>query len=473
LAPAGHDEGSPAGQARAPQHWALGLVALLLPLQLWNAWAPEPVVWGLGRAPAWLVLAPLVFLARPVERSVLRYAVHLDLFRLERRSHRLLAYAALAVAAGIAFSHYGPYRGSPDYWLFTGFFEGSKAWPEPQTFWPAAPFSSGLHALVLRTIGDEAGWSVLKSMRNLNCVSGALFLFVLCLACETLFVRQRRLLAFGLLATLGQTLHLMGFIEFTPTGLPLALLYLVLGVRTARGACSPFWPAAVLLCTVFFHGSFYAFAPSLVLLCALRRPAGGPALRAAAPVGVFVAGVAAVYALLYTLGGLDDLGSITGTAGGPFVPLRAPSVDPLDPDAAVELKVARYTMFSLEHAAAVLETHLFLSVLSPLVPVLLVLGRRQLLADPAARFLLAAAAFAFAYACVWNPDFGPELDLDLYLVSPLALSLLGAYLAFGPAQLARSPRFALLLLAFSWVHLFAATSHWDAIWPRWRDVWRY
>ena len=461
-----------------------GGLLILVGCQLAQWWSKSEAIWGVAQVPLWLLLAPLPFLARPLATAAARGVARLDFFRLEPRWLRWLVYACLSLLAGFLSLKFAGLRGSKDFWFFEVFFRGHSGeerfayfFPDPQWYsgqvlFPSSPFSSALHALCYNTLGQRYGWELSECMKYLNCAAGAVYVFVLCVACEWIAAPRYRIWAWLLLMALGQTMYIAGYVEFTTTGFALLLLYLLLGVRAAQGRCPLFWPAGVLAVAVFFHGSYYCMAPSLAMLCLLRyHQTRGPAfdpragLRAAAPFAAFVLLVASVYAVLYTVGGMKGLGNISGAVGGPFVPLRKPDVSSDDLQAVAELRAFHYTMFSLAHVFAVVNTALFLSVLTPLIPPLIWVGRKKLVRDKGFVFLCTAALFALAYAFLWNPDYGPRPDIDLYCVSSLAASVLGAYMAFGPPRLAAGQRLGPALLVFSAVHLHAVFAYWYIIFP--------
>lgn len=239
---------------------------------------------------------------------------------------------------------------------------------------------------------------------------GVLFLVLAAWLAWTVTDRGRtRLLVFGLLAAAGATRLFYGYVETYPLLAVVTLLYLVLGVRYARGRGNPFVLAASACLVFLVHTSGLLLLPSLVTLVWVR---GGRA-RSALLVPVLV--LAGGHLVLMTQG--SGLPQALAAYRAFLLPLRDPSGPHF-----------QYGLFAPGHALDLLQAQMLVGPFSLVfVAVVLLFGGFRLLGTDG-RFLVLAGVSSFLLVFAFHHPIGPARQWDLFASANLIWVVLAALL---------------------------------------------
>lgn len=420
-----------------------GVAILLLGLRLLAPALSENLAWGLWpatylpRAAQWLLVLAAAFLALFGERlwlSAPRLAAALARVRFGSVPVRL----ALSLLAGALFYVFRiRHLGWGDAALLI------KALDDPYRLayvWQA-PLDVFIHARGFQLGSALFGWQdPLPVYTILSVAAGVLFVWVL-LGVASLLGRNRteRVLAVGVVATLGTMQLFFGYVENYPLMTLGVLLYIWAALRYLRGELALVWVAAILALTHAFHPSTIILTPSLLYLAFVASPlnsgnAGdaqsvlrGDRLRldwrrllsVGAPYALVFAGVVA----LMSSGqhGLDALMGADFPGGGDrswFVPLFQ-----------ITTKWQHYTMFSWGHLVDTVNQQLLVApmVWPSLILIAVFAWRRIPKGEPVGRYLALMAGFYLLLTLTWNADYGGQKDWDLFSPAALPAALLLAW----------------------------------------------
>ncbi len=252
-------------------------------------------------------------------------------------------------------------------------------------------------------------------------VAAALFWGI---ACEITPKNGSRVIALVVLGTMGLVQLYFGYIESYPTVSVAILAYLWLGLRRARGADHPLWPAIALAVAMACHLSCAFLAPSYLYLLLREKQSW---MKRVALALVPPAAAAALFVLL---------GYPPSRWLGAFrIAARA-----VESGHEAALYAKPYAAISLDHAWDVLNAVL----LALPVPALLLLAAvvsgtardgkatgTNLFGDPAAIFLAVAALPGFLLAAALVLPVAPAQDWDLTSILLLPLAVFGVKAGFS------------------------------------------
>lgn len=256
---------------------------------------------------------------------------------------------------------------------------------------------------------------------GLSVLSGALFV-VLAFWFARMIGKDgwEQAVVFGLLVTAGFTRLFYGYVETYPLLALVSFLYLVLGVRVARGKGSPLVLGAAVCAAFLVHSSAVILLPSFYYAVFRREASGRNAERWAAavlPVAVLAAGQ--IYLGARGTGLLDVFG---GYASRFF---------PLDGGLTPRLQ---YTLLDPGHFRDFFEAQMLLGPFSALFALVLLLFGGEKLLGKDGRFLLVAAIPWWILSFLLSPELGPARQWDLFAASAIPWVMIAALV------LARLPR---------------------------------
>ena len=211
--------------------------------------------------------------------------------------------------------------------------------------------------------------------------------------------RAERIVALGLLLTLGCVLYFFGYIETYALLLPVVLAYLITGVRVAQNRSTPYLSALLLGVLIPLHMVHVMFIPSLVVLawgCEQRVKAIGISL-----------GVTALLSCGFLwLSGIPPW-LIFGQAGeAPFLGFWTDFYRP-------------YGVISFGHVVDVLNQYLLIAPAA--VGIMFLCGRKLKPGDSITLFLMLAAAFPVLFTLIANAKIGAFRDWDVMGLASLPL----------------------------------------------------
>ena len=263
------------------------------------------------------------------------------------------------------------------------------------------PLTSAVFVVVHRTLGALLHWRPLVTIQVVDTIAGGLGVVAL-VALARRIAEPARIPAAAALVGCGAVQLFAGYVELYTLSTTCMLASLVCGLDALAGRRGPVPAFALWTLSCAFHLSGLVFAPAMVWLALRTR---GNLLRLAA---VTVLPAVVLYLVMRWTGyaGSDEAG-FGGGDGHMFVPL-------------FELTgMAHYLMLRPTHLLAIANEQL---LVAPLGLVLVVAGaargrwrasRPGLPVDAHVYLGLVASAF-FALTVIWNPDFGPLRDWDLF-----------------------------------------------------------
>jgi tetratricopeptide (TPR) repeat protein len=246
------------------------------------------------------------------------------------------------------------------------------------------------------------------------------------IACEITPKNGSRVIALAVLATMGLVQLYFGYIESYPTVSVAILAYLWLGLRRARGADHPLWPAIALAVAMACHLSCAFLAPSYLYLLLREKQSW---MKRAALALVPPAAAAGLFVLL-------------GYAPSRWLGAFRIAARAVESGHEAALYAKPYATVSLDHAWDVLNAIL----LALPVPALLLLAavvsgaardgksapaRSGVFGDPAAIFLAAAALPGLLLATSLVLPVAPAQDWDLTSILLLPLAVFGVKAGFS------------------------------------------
>jgi len=211
--------------------------------------------------------------------------------------------------------------------------------------------------------------------------------------------RSERIVALGLLLTLGCVLYFFGYVETYALLLPVVLVYLIAGVRVAQNRNTPYLPAVLLGVLIPLHMVHAMLVPSLILLswrCERRVKAVGISL-----------GVTALLACGFLwLSGIPPWLILDQAGEAPFLGLWADFYRP-------------YGIVSLGHVVDVLNQYFLVAPAA--IGILFLCGRKLKPGDSTTLFLVFAAVFPVLFTLVANAKIGAFRDWDVMGLASLPL----------------------------------------------------
>lgn len=294
------------------------------------------------------------------------------------------------------------------------------------------PLMPAVFLLAHRAIGAPFGWNPLVTIQLVDTIAGALGILAL-LALARRIAGPARVPAAAALVGCGAVQLFAGYVELYTLSTVCMLASLVCGLDALAGRRGPVPAFALWTLSCMFHLSGLVFVPAMVWLG--LRTGRRSVVRILA---VTVAPAIALYVAMRCLGyaGADEAG-FGGGDGHMFVPLFEQS------------GLAHYLMLRPQHLLAIANEQL---LVAPLGLVLVVAGAlgggwRGKRTGPAAAlgidahvYLGLVASAFFGLTVIWNPDFGPLRDWDLFgpvgfYLTICGVALLARALADQPARL--------------------------------------
>ncbi|MDP6039170.1 MAG: tetratricopeptide repeat protein [Candidatus Latescibacteria bacterium] len=211
--------------------------------------------------------------------------------------------------------------------------------------------------------------------------------------------RGERIVALGLLLTLGCVLYFFGYVETYALLLPVGLAYLIFGVRAVQNGGLPYYPALLLGVLIPLHMIHAMLIPSLLIL------AWGCEQRVKA-VGISLGLVTLVSCGLLWLSGIPPWLIFSQAGEAPFLGLWTDFHRP-------------YGIISFGHVLDVLNQYLLIAPAA--VGILFLCGRKLKPNNSTTLFLMFAAAFPVLFTLLANAKIGAFRDWDVMGLASLPL----------------------------------------------------
>ena len=279
---------------------------------------------------------------------------------------------------------------------------------EGQWFVKREPLTPTIYLAAQRALGNALGWNPLETVRVVNTLAGAAGVVALVQIARRIAPETRAAAATVLVGSAATQLF-AGYIELYTLSTVCMLWSIVLGIDALAQRRHPAAACALWTLSCMFHLSGLVFVPAIAWLAWYTRR-----WLAIAAVTLLPALVLALVMHVTGYAGADEAG-FGGGDGQMFVPL-------------FELRgLSRYLFLRPAHLLAIANEQL---LVAPLGLVMLLAGLRAA-RDRTLVYLVLIGAGFFALTVIWNPDYGPLRDWDLF--GPV-----GFYLAIaGVALVAR------------------------------------
>lgn len=294
---------------------------------------------------------------------------------------------------------------------------------EGQWFVKREPLTPAVYLAAQRAFGNVLGWNPLETVRVVNTLAGAAGVVALVQLARRIAPDARAAATVALVGSAATQLF-AGYIELYTLSTVCMLWSIVLGLDALAGKRRSEPACALWTLSCMFHLSGLVFVPAIAWLAWHTR-------RWLAVAAVTVLPAIALALVMHATGyaGADEAG-FGGGDGQMFVPL-------------FELHgLSRYLMLRPAHLLAIANEQL---LVAPLGLVMLLAGLRGA-RDRTLIYLVLIGAGFFALTVIWNPDYGPLRDWDLF--GPVGFYLAIAGIALVAHRLAAEPRRLAALLWF-------------------------
>lgn len=263
------------------------------------------------------------------------------------------------------------------------------------------------------------GLDVVKSYALFSALCGVIFVFTLFLLSEIIYSERapRKWFVFFIILTMGSIELFFGYVENYSLLFVGILAYLVTCISFLKEKTSLKWPVFILSLLCSLHLSAFTLLPSLIYLSLIQQKVQTQkSLRK-----VFEALIVFVGPLLV----LNALLSLWGWRPGGHLP--KPIFVPLFK--AIK-EVPEYTFFSLAHWLDIINEHLLISPVGPILILFTIFSliRNRLREDKISNFLVLGSVFPLVFNFTLDPKLGAGRDWDLFAFSAIGYTLLGGYL---------------------------------------------
>jgi len=288
---------------------------------------------------------------------------------------------------------------------------------EGQWFVKREPLTPTIYLAAQRAFGNALDWNPLETVRVVNTLAGAAGIVALVQLARRIAPATRAAAATALVGSAATQLF-AGYIELYTLSTVCMLWSIVLGIDalSPQRKRQPAPACALWMLSCMFHLSGLVFVPAIAWLAWHTR-------RWLAIAAVTLLPALALALVMHATGyaGADETG-FGGGDGQMFVPL-------------FELHgLSRYLFLRPAHLLAIANEQL---LVAPLGLVMLLAGLRTA-RDRTLIYLVLIGTGFFALTVIWNPDYGPLRDWDLF--GPVGFYLTLAGIAVVAHRLATEPR---------------------------------